>query len=275
MKPSVAVRPAYWAILMGPEMFRVDTSPVTMRHRKRTVSALLCQVSAIADPDAGALCGRTRCQFTDDDRLRRIPEREAEAVEQRAGLGQRATLPFWHDDLDAPGAAALVPHFDRHVAVCDQVIEYSEHRGLARPRGLAADAADLVQGAKIGSRGQRTRGDVADHRLQPGDPLHEHEPVRDDREQEIENRSREQHRDACQRRPAIESARQLLGWHRALALVEQAHVAAERNRRDHVFDAIRVAAGKGHERTAEADRESQHLEAEAAGDPVVPELVYR
>src|SRR5205085_2322114 len=70
------------------------------------------------------------------------------------------------------------------------------------------------------------------------------------------------------------SPRELVRRHGTLALVEQLHVAAERHRRHHVFDAI--GAGDALEqRPAETDREAQHLEAEPPRDPEMPELVHR
>src|SRR6185503_19060588 len=43
---------------------------------------------------------------------------------------------------------------------------------------------------------------------------------------------------------------------------------------ENVLDAIRVAADTLEERLAEAEREAQHLEPEAAGNPEMPELVH-
>ena len=57
------------------------------------------------------------------------------------------------------------------------------------------------------------------------------------------------------------------------ALVEHLHVAAERNRREPVFDVVRPRAAPLHDGLAEAYREPQHLEAEPARNPVMAKLV--
>ena len=62
-----------------------------------------------------------------------------------------------------------------------------------------------------------------------------------------------------------------LGRDLAFALVEHLDVAAERNRRDHEIGAVAVAARP--QRLAESDREPQHLDAAAARDDEMAELV--
>jgi hypothetical protein len=85
-------------------------------------------------------------------------------------------------------------------------------------------------GPQVRVRREGIRGDLADHGLEPGNALHEQDPVGEDREQEIRARAREQHGDARERRPPVESAMFLARRHRPVSLVEQAHVAAERDR---------------------------------------------
>ncbi len=77
----------------------------------------------------------------------------------------------------------------------------------------------------------------------------------------------------CQGGLRVNDWEQLGGGDRPFALIEQLHVAAERQHGDGVDRA--VLAGALDERLAEADRESQHLEAEAPGDPEMAELVDR
>src|SRR5579883_2492025 len=73
---------------------------------------------------------------------------------------------------------------------------------------------------------------------------------------------------------AGEGSRQIFGRHRSLTLVQKLHVATERDRGKGDLRAIRGGADPpGFQRLTEADRESQDLEAEAAGDPEVTELV--
>ena len=81
-------------------------------------------------------------------------------------------------------------------------------------------------------------------------------------EQDVEGRTGQQHRDALPGRAARERARQLVRRHRSLALIEQLHVAAERNGGDHVLDPVGTADPL-QQRLAEAHREAQYLEAEA------------
>jgi hypothetical protein len=98
-------------------------------------------------------------------------------------------------------------------------------------------------------------------------------PVEADRQQEVERRPRQDDQAALPQRRVVEGARALVRQHRALALVEHAHVAAQRHRRDHVLDA--VGAAPSPQRPAEADREAQHLHAAAPRDPEMAELVER
>src|SRR3546814_3364551 len=72
-------------------------------------------------------------------------------------------------------------------------------------------------------------------------------------------------------RLAVEGVGRLGGGHVALALVEHAHVAAQRQGRDHVLGA--VAATPHPQRLAEAHRETQHAHAATACHPVMAELV--
>ena len=74
---------------------------------------------------------------------------------------------------------------------------------------------------------------------------------------------------------AREGAMQLRGVDIAFALVEELHVAAERNRGQAILGAVAIVSDALPERLAETDAEAQHLEAELLRDPVVPELVNR
>ncbi len=172
-------------------------------------------------------------------------------------------------------AAALAPDLDRHRPLVDHALEDGEHGGLARRRRFTRDGRDLVERAQVRLRREGTLRHFADHRLETRDALHQQDPVREDREHEVCGRTREQHRDARKRRPAIERAMRILGRHRAVAFVEQAHVAAERDCGEHVLHGVRIAAHAPDQRLAEADGKAQHLESEPASDPVMAELVHR
>src|SRR6185437_5287376 len=100
-----------------------------------------------------------------------------------------------------------------------------------------------------------------------------HDPgEQQDGEENVEAGAGEQHHDALEGVLAREGPRQVLGRHRAFALVEELHVAAERNGRDGDLRAVR-AQPPGLQRLAEADREPENLEAETARNPEVAELV--
>jgi hypothetical protein len=95
------------------------------------------------------------------------------------------------------------------------------------------------------------------------------------RQDEVGTRTREQHGDARERGAAVERAMLLARRHRAVALIEEAYIAAERDRGKDVLNLVRVAADAHEERLAESEREAQHLEPEPARDPEMPELVHR
>ena len=73
-------------------------------------------------------------------------------------------------------------------------------------------------------------------------PRHEHQPVGEDREQEIERGAGEQHRDALPDGALVERAVALLGDDGPLVLVEHLDVAAERDHRQPILNVIGRAA---------------------------------
>ena len=107
-------------------------------------------------------------------------------------------------------------------------------------------------------------------RLLDADPgLHR---VERDREQQVGQRTGGDDRRALPERLAVEGKVPLVGRDRTLALVEHAHVAAERQGADHELGAVgpRLAPPQ---HPAEADREAQHLDAAGDRHPVVAVLV--
>ena len=103
--------------------------------------------------------------------------------------------------------------------------------------GLPPTATIWSSYLQPGARRDRIRGHLADDRLQRRHADDEQHPVQQHGEQEIERRPGEQHRDALPHRLAIERLRRASSRRDgAFALVEQLHVAAERDRGDDVLD---------------------------------------
>src|SRR5690606_27351083 len=78
-------------------------------------------------------------------------------------------------------------------------------------------------------------------------------------------------RDALADRLAVERLRDLVRRHVGFALVEHAHVTAQRQRRNDILGSVAALARP--QRLAESDREAQHAHAAAAGDPVMAGFV--
>ena len=146
----------------------------------------------------------------------------------------------------------------------------SSHVGV----GLAADRLDLV--ARLEDRRAR-RQSPARRRASIGfracTPRHEHQPVGEDREQEIEGGAGQQHRDPLPDGALMERAVAFLGDDGPFVLVEHLDVAAERDRRQPILNVIGRTAAPRQQRPAEADREAQHFEAEPPRHDEVAELV--
>jgi hypothetical protein len=139
--------------------------------------------------------------------------------------------------------------------------------------GLAsADGEDFVAGLETGLGGDGVRQHAA--HLGPHTVLadHQHTPVHGDREQEVEQRPRQHDQRALPQLLTIEGEVQLIRRDLFLALVEHLHIAAYRHGRERVLGRV-AAAAPGQKRRAETDGKAQHLDAEPAGDPEVPEFV--
>src|SRR6185312_8541510 len=105
------------------------------------------------------------------------------------------------------------------------------------------------------------------------DAVDAHHPGKhQDGKEDVEARACEQHHDALQGRLARERSRQVLERHGTLALVEELHVAPERDGRNGDLGPV-LADPPGPQRLPEAHREPEDLEVEAARDPIVAELV--
>jgi hypothetical protein len=160
-------------------------------------------------------------------------------------------------------------HVHRDVAAVHCGIGH-RHRGLGPGRRLAAvDRQQRVAAREPGLRRQALR--LSDHRLEIGAADHEHAPQQRDAQQQVGDRPRGDDRDALAHGFVVERLGRLFRRHVAFALVEHAHVAAERDRGDRVFGAVAAAAHP--QRLAEAHGEAQHAHAAAARDPVVAEFV--
>jgi hypothetical protein len=138
---------------------------------------------------------------------------------------------------------------------------------------LAPDGRDLIAGLELGTRSDRIRLDARYVWLQGLDSRHEHHPVREDREQEVERGAGEQDDNALPDGALMERAVAFFRDDGPLVLVEHLHVAAERNHRDPVLNVIGWSAAPRQERPAEADREPEHFESKLPCRDEVAELV--
>ncbi len=199
---------------------------------------------------------------------------DAEPIEQRIGFGQLADAAA-HVERELAPVALGVGDVELDDAVAEQFVEHGDGRLLERLDRLAADGLDDVVGAKPRLGRDAAGYDVLDIRL---DALHAHEvdePESGNREQEIRAGTGREHGDPSPDGAAVEGAVRLRGIDLALALVEHLDVAAERDRRDPVFDLIGVLAAPAQQWPAESDRKPEHLEAEPARNPEMAVLVDR
>jgi hypothetical protein len=100
----------------------------------------------------------------------------------------------------------------------------------------------------------------------------EHQPVRRDGKQEIEQRAGQYHRRSGFQRLAVKSPRRLIGAHRRFALVEHFDVTAQRQRGDDKLGTIDTEVTRP-QRFAETDGKTQHLDTQPPRHPEVAELM--
>ncbi len=136
---------------------------------------------------------------------------------------------------------------------------------------LAVDRDDLLIDRHPGLRGEATRLHSPNHWTHLLTAEHGQEPEEHQSEKEIGQRTGRDDGEALPHRLAIERTVEQRWWHVTLALVEHLDVPAERDRGDHELGAVPIMPT--HQRTAEADREAQHLDAATPCDPEVTEFV--
>ena len=226
---------------------------------------------AVAGPET-----RPRRRAVGDDRSYdrrhgRVPEVEAETRQQRAWLGEAARAAR---DAERRLAGRAIPasQVDLDRPLLHQLIEDRQHRGLARRSLATTDRHDFVPRREPGARRDGILGHLADHRLQCGNSHREEHPVGAHRKEKVGCGPGEEHQHPTPDGLAVVRLRQMLGRDGALALVEQLHVAAKRDRRERVLRAVRDPAPP--QRPAKADREPHHADTEAASHPEMPELVH-
>ncbi len=198
---------------------------------------------------------------------------ETEALEQHAGLRQPPRIGAdVYRDLALPAVLGL--ERQRNATVRDHLVEHGDEcrfpvRGLDR-----ANSDNPVALLESGLRRVRILRHFTDGRYERGDSVKKQRPVRHDGEQEIEGWSGEKYGDPLRYRPLVERPPLVRFGNGALAGIEKADVAAERNRRNTVFGAI-LTADSGPDRSAEPDRKPQHLHTGPAPHDVVTVLVNR
>jgi hypothetical protein len=134
--------------------------------------------------------------------------------------------------------------------------------------GVGAHPVARVQAGALERAGCRRRTENR-LRLLDADPMRRR--IQQHRQQQVGDRAGGHDGRALGQRLAVEGAVLFMRRHRRLALVEHAHVAAERQRSDHELG---LAALPAPQRAAEADRETQHLHAACHRDAVVAVLVH-
>ncbi|MNH15730.1 hypothetical protein D3C79_753490 [compost metagenome] len=125
--------------------------------------------------------------------------------------------------------------------------------------------------ASLGHDGRRTH--LVDHRLDAGDPDHEHQPEGEQGEQEVRHGTG---RDYGHPRPdalVIECLRLFTGFELVDPTVQHLDVATERDQGQHIFGAI--LADTTPDSLAKTDGETFDLDATATGYPEVAELMHR
>ena len=161
----------------------------------------------------------------------------------------------------------------RYVAVADYPIEHRNQRGLPVGGRSVAHGENAVAGLQSRPRRVRTWRNIADRRQQRRHAARKNHPVRQDREQEVEGRPRQQNSNAGNYRSLIKRAPCIFGRHGALTTIKKTDIATQGNRREAVLGAI-IATHPGQQRLAEAYREPQYLHARPAANDVVTILVY-
>ena len=197
---------------------------------------------------------------------------KAEAHLEFAWLGEGATLISRNRDerrrrlpLTAHVVAdgAIIQH--RRNRLHDRIVDPANR---ATPHGY-----DLVTRTQTALRSQRVGLHLSDHRPDPGYAVQIERGIGQPSKQEIGTRAGEQHRNAMRNRASGECPRSIGLIHGPVTFVGQAHIATQRNRREHVLRAITTHAPE--QRTPKTDGEPQHFEAESTRHPEMAVLVHR
>jgi hypothetical protein len=169
-------------------------------------------------------------------------------------------------------AAVLPFDLERDAAVADHLLEHGDQRLLPVQWRLLADPKDTITLAQSGLGRVRAGLHLTHGGRHAGNAPQEQHPVRDDGEEEIEQRSGEQHRDPRRHGAMVECPAAIRRLDRSLALVQELDVAAERDGGDAEFGAV-PAEHPGPQRLAEADGIPEHLHAGPAAHEEMTELV--
>ena len=142
----------------------------------------------VVDLEAGPLGGRTGGDAA-DHRGHGRPGRMPRPLNNAAGSVSSASRPRTSSETSFEVAVGLANR-EVDARVVEQLLEDRKRCGLPGLRAGAADGFDGVVRLDSGARGDRTLGDGADQRLDARHAGREHEPVRKDREEEVEGRAR-------------------------------------------------------------------------------------
>ena len=197
---------------------------------------------------------------------------ETQTRQQAARLGELTGIRRWLNGQGDIGAASA--HHDRNGRIAGDGPQQIDLQLLDIGNRVIADSHDLVVGTDAGRGGRTVEAHLPHDRLDDLDARHGENRIEKRGKNEIHGRAGEQHRNPVRDGAAREGAMQLRGIDIALALVEQLHIPAERNRGQAVLRAIPIVSDSRQQRFAEADTEAQHLEAKFLRDPVVPEFVH-
>ena len=231
------------AVDRGDEVERLEAG--LRRRRRRIEHADLGQVKARrhADPAERAPCGAT---------VRTARSRSGVTSRSSASgprrIAKRSVLPAESEMIRAPALPSS-------------------------GRGCPSTRLDAVAGQQARVRGGQVGQHRPDRRRQHRALAGEVNEVDEQRQQQVEHRPGDDDRVALPQRLRGQRARPIDGRDRlARILAQQAHVAAERDRRQPVLG---LAPGEAEDARAEPEREAQHLDVEQLREHEVPELVHQ
>ena len=176
--------------------------------------------------------------------------------------------------IEAPkfDRATLRLHFDIHDFLAQGMFQHRPAHVLPGGNFTFSQSDDQLTRHKLRARSGRIFERDTNDRTCARHPVHEQQPIQENRQQKIGHRPGQHDGKTPPDRLSIERPSNVLGRHRTFAFVEHLDVAAQRKCRQHPFGGV-LSIGSSQQWSPEANRETQYLDPAQSGDKIMTELM--